>query len=247
MTAPVALTPEIASQNKGPRIIVIVYVFTILASLFVAGRIFSRIKKLGRLAVDDYLILISMAFGYTYLAFVTVAVRAGAGRHAAVLSIPDLENAIFFTTIGFIPGILSFTVPKFAVIILVTKLLSPHRWQKWIMWILAIINSSLILVTIAIVFAQCDPPKAMWTVGIDFKCWDPMVLVSVTICCGAFSALFDFYLALYPATVIWRLHMNLKKKLILSIALGFGVCAGIVAIYKCTTIPGVGDRKDFTC
>jgi hypothetical protein len=39
----------------------------------------------------------------------------------------------------------------------------------------------------------------------------------------AFSALFDFYLALYPATVIWRLHMNLKKKLILSIALGFGV------------------------
>jgi hypothetical protein len=60
MTAPGALPPEIASQNKGPRIIVIVYVFTILASLFVAGRIFSRIKKLGRLAVDDYLILISL-------------------------------------------------------------------------------------------------------------------------------------------------------------------------------------------
>jgi hypothetical protein len=47
-------------------------------------------------------------------------------------------------------------------------------------------------------------------------------------------------------------HSNLaashefKKKLFLSIALGFGVCAGIVAIYKCTTIPGVGDRTDFT-
>jgi hypothetical protein len=177
---------------------------------------------------------------------VTVAVRAGAGRHAAVLSTPDLEKAIFFTTIGFIPGILSFTVPKFAVIILVTKLLNPYRWQKWIMWILAIINLSLILVTIAIVFAQCDPPRAMWTIGIDFKCWDPIVLVSATLCCGAFSALFDFYLALYPATVIWRLHMNLKKKLFVSIALGFGVCAGIVAIYKCTTIPGVGDRNDFT-
>jgi hypothetical protein len=39
----------------------------------------------------------------------------------------------------------------------------------------------------------------------------------------AFSALFDFYLALYPATIIWRLHMNLKKKLFVSIALGFGV------------------------
>jgi hypothetical protein len=60
MTTPVELPPEIAAQNKGPRIIVIVYVFTILASLFGAGRIFSRIRTLGRLAVDDYLILVSL-------------------------------------------------------------------------------------------------------------------------------------------------------------------------------------------
>lgn len=33
----------------------------------------------------------------------------------------------------------------------------------------------------------------------------------------------DLYLAIYPAVVLWRLQMNIKKKLGLSIALGFGI------------------------
>lgn len=39
----------------------------------------------------------------------------------------------------------------------------------------------------------------------------------------AFSAVVDFYLALYPAIVLWSLQLHLKKKLALSVALGFGV------------------------
>jgi hypothetical protein len=39
----------------------------------------------------------------------------------------------------------------------------------------------------------------------------------------AFSSLSDFYLAIYPAVVLWSLEMNWRKKLALSVALGFGV------------------------
>ena len=39
----------------------------------------------------------------------------------------------------------------------------------------------------------------------------------------AFSALSDFYLALYPAVVLWSLDINQRKKLALMVALGFGV------------------------
>jgi len=37
-----------------------------------------------------------------------------------------------------------------------------------------------------------------------------------------FSAVFDLYLALYPSIVLMSLQMNLRKKLGLSTALGFG-------------------------
>ncbi|KAF5255854.1 hypothetical protein FOXYS1_13707 [Fusarium oxysporum] len=60
------------------------------------------------------------------------------------------------------------------------------------------------------------------------------------------SAFVDFYLALYPATVLWQLQMALRKKLVLTTALGFGICAGSVAIYKSTTIPGTAEKTDFT-
>ncbi len=37
-----------------------------------------------------------------------------------------------------------------------------------------------------------------------------------------FSAAVDFYLAVYPAIVLFHLQMPMKKKLGLSVALGFG-------------------------
>jgi len=49
--------PMPASQNQGPTILAVVYSVTFVASLFVAGRLFSRRRKLGRWAVDDYIIL----------------------------------------------------------------------------------------------------------------------------------------------------------------------------------------------
>jgi hypothetical protein len=39
----------------------------------------------------------------------------------------------------------------------------------------------------------------------------------------AFSALSDFYLALYPAISLWFMEIGLRKKIALSAALGFGV------------------------
>jgi hypothetical protein len=38
----------------------------------------------------------------------------------------------------------------------------------------------------------------------------------------ALSAFVDLYLAIYPAIVLWKLHMSTKKKLALMAALGLG-------------------------
>lgn len=39
---------------------------------------------------------------------------------------------------------------------------------------------------------------------------------------AAIAAAVDAYLANYPALIIWNLHMSLKKKIGLSLALGLG-------------------------
>lgn len=63
---------------------------------------------------------------------------------------------------------------------------------------------------------------------------------------AALSAFVDLYLALYPAVILARLQMNLRKKIALAVALGIGSVACIVAAYKCTRIPGLAS-DDFSC
>jgi len=157
------------------------------------------------------------------MSITTVAVHAGAGRHVAALTIPQAERALLFTTVSFIPGILSYTIPKFAVVLLIKDLLNPSRRHVTAIWALAGVNAVLIVLCITFVYVQCDPARALWTVGIEARCWDPAVLIVASIAAGASSALFDFWLALYPAAVLWGMQINLRKKVALSTALGFGV------------------------
>ncbi|KEY72276.1 hypothetical protein S7711_00274, partial [Stachybotrys chartarum IBT 7711] len=154
--------------------------------------------------------------------FVIASIQAGSGRHAAVLAPEDLERALYLTTVGFIPGILSFTLPKYAVVMLVSKLFNASRLQIWTMWSMAVLNTLLIIACIVVVWARCSPPSAMWTIGGNPDCWDPQIDVAIGIAAGVFSAVFDFYLAIYPGIVLWRFPINLKKKIVLSTALGFG-------------------------
>jgi len=60
MEEPAPLAADIAAQNKGPTVLAVSYPLTVLTSLFVAGRLFSRRRKLGRWEVDDYIILVSL-------------------------------------------------------------------------------------------------------------------------------------------------------------------------------------------
>jgi hypothetical protein len=130
------------------------------------------------------LIVPSKALGFVFLGFVTTSIRYGSGRHAATLEVPDLEKAIMYITLGFVPGILSFTVPKFAVILLLCNLLNPTRLHRWVLWTMSAINFAAITACIVIVYAACEPVYAQWTLSIVPKCWDPSYIVYSSIFAG---------------------------------------------------------------
>ena len=70
-------------------------------------------------------------------------------------------------------------------------------------------------------FAQCRPVAAQWH-EVPGVCWGRGVVIQYSITFGSVSAVFDFYLALYPTIVMCRLLLNWRKKLAVSSALGFG-------------------------
>lgn len=82
------------------------------------------------------------------------------------------------------------------------------------------------------------------------------------------SAFLDLFLAVYPATVLYRLQMNRKKKIGLMMILGMGLLyaplllqpvlqpereianessACAISIYKATRLTGLDVLTDYTC
>ncbi|ORX92630.1 hypothetical protein BCR34DRAFT_442949, partial [Clohesyomyces aquaticus] len=239
------LDPNFLSQNKGTSILAICSTLTAIASSFVAARLYVRAKLLSRVGLDDWLIILSMGFVYITFGLNVASVKAGNGQHMAALSLKQKSDAILFTIAGFCPGILSFAIPKLAVVALLTKIMNPSRKHKIFLWALTSGCLLILLGCVVILFAQCNPSRSQWDFSVEKKCWSPWILVYYSMFAGNVSAAVDLYLAVYPAVVLYRLQLNMRKKLALSFALGLGSVAAAVAVYKSTRLPGLASA-DFT-
>jgi len=145
---------------------------------------------------------------------------------------------------GFGPGVMSFGIPKLAVVAFLTHIMNPSRTHKIILWGMASLCVFNLLLCVVFHFAQCTPAASQWDFSLERRCWSPWILIWWATWSGCefvapflgsphkvvdhllietdFSAFLDLYLAVYPSIVLYKLQMNRKKKLALGGALGIG-------------------------
>jgi len=183
-----ALTAENENDDKGPKILAVIWTLTTLTLLMVTARIFIRLKMLKNFGIDDYLIVVSMVLSLAYCGVTTASIAYGFGQHAMKLSQYDMEMAILLNSLSFLCGILSFTVPKLAVTAMLTRILNPGLLQKIWLWTLVSLAAAVSCICIIILFTMCDPPEALWHVHLvvtaGAKCRDVWILVNYAIFTG---------------------------------------------------------------
>lgn len=234
------------AEDKGPTIMVLCWTFVGFATLFMACRLYVRIWMFRQLRSDDYWCLAGLFCAYLSSAMTVVAVKHGNGRHYQTLSIEQQEQVRLWTIAAFCPGVMCFGLPKFAVVTLLTRLLNPSRWHRWFLWGMTVWCLLTLFATVGTLLGQCTPTKAMWNFDMEIDCVDPKHIVNFSLYAGALSAFVDLYLAVYPAAVLLKLQMKLKKKLALTFALSIGCVGSAVAIYKTTRIPDGLSSPDFS-
>lgn len=60
MSSPVVGSDAWNAENKGPVIIITCWVFSVLSTLFVAGRLWVRIAVWKKVQLDDYLVVAAL-------------------------------------------------------------------------------------------------------------------------------------------------------------------------------------------
>ncbi|KAI3583831.1 hypothetical protein IWW34DRAFT_817285 [Fusarium oxysporum f. sp. albedinis] len=213
-------------EDKEPMIIAVCWTFTVLALIFVVARLFICA------------ILSNI--------FVTMSVYWGNGKHFDVLSLEQKQNTIKWMMAAYVPGIETLGFPKLAVIALLARLLMPGRIHLVVLWSMGIICCLSLTAMVTTLLLQCSPPRALWTLTMPRDCLAPSKLEGLAFWASSISAFLDFYLAVYPAITLWKLLMPLKKKLILSLALGMGVVCGAIGIVKATGVPTLASQ-DVSC
>ncbi|KAM0326237.1 hypothetical protein ACHAQA_006834 [Verticillium albo-atrum] len=239
------IPPEIANANKGPGILVTIIIVSILSTLFTGARLWVRGKILRQFHADDWLIVISVICCWASVALAIVAIDNGNGRHIVVLSQTQQERVTFWTLVGFPMGILSFGIPKLAVVAVLTRIMSPGRCHTIILWTMAGVCNVLLALNAVFLLGRCVPAASQWNFDMKGTCWDPQILVRYAIATGVFSAFVDLYLAVYPGMILLNLGIKKKKKIALTVALGLGCISTGVAIFKCTRLPLLA-AKDFS-
>ncbi|PYI32236.1 hypothetical protein BP00DRAFT_341944 [Aspergillus indologenus CBS 114.80] len=241
---------ESISDDKGPTILIVLWTLTGLTTVVVTGRMYIRAGLLHNLGVDDWLIVFSLLMGLVYCILTTINVRLGFGKHAWLLSATTVEHATFLNCLSFLFGIVSFTVPKLAVTAMLNRILNASHIQRVCLWTLSTLAAIVSGVCIIILFTMCDPPRALWQTSLVAEgkatCKNVWMLIDYAIFTGALSGLVDLALAIYPSTVLMKLHMSLRKRLALCAALGLGSVATAMAIIKCTQLIGLADQEDYT-
>jgi hypothetical protein len=151
----------------------------------------------------------------------------GGTRHLVYLvQDPELtKNLLMKNWISQSLAILCLGLGKIAIALLILRLLD--RVASWRRWSLHFVNAITLVNTVLMIvfnYVQCENPAALWdeTVKARTKCWDPKVQSSFSMYGASMHAAVDFYLAILPATLVWGLKVDLRKKLALCALLGCG-------------------------
>lgn len=158
--------------------------------------------------ISDWCLRKYQVCGYISTGLSTVAVKNGNGKHFSLLTTEQQENTVLYTTAAFCPGVISFGLPKMAVVILLTRLLNPSRYHKWFIWWLGIWCQLTLFATCGLLLGQCTPTNSLWNFSVEGKCFDKSILVGYCVYAGCGLAIPP---PVYMITIGPQANPNVKK------------------------------------
>jgi hypothetical protein len=211
--------------------------------------VYRRTATGNGLGLDDYITLFCMVVFLVTCIFVTISSHHGLGRHIASLSTEQIKQSLKWSLITNAVLVWTFSLPKFAIISTLQRILCPGIKTTILFWTLALSCQACILATSVWWFKQCDPVERNWDLSIEGKCADISILKNLGYFTSAYSSFLDLFFAIYPTPFIMRLNMPLKTRLAFASAMGLSVLGCFVSLYKLIILRQVFEimETDPTC
>ncbi|KAF4636603.1 hypothetical protein G7Y89_g1493 [Cudoniella acicularis] len=249
MSAPMMMlpVPPDGDVSRGPALLGVIWTMVAIDIVVVALRLWVRFAKRS-VGADDYLMLLACIFFIATVAVETMIVHYGLGKH--MYYVPPQNGVPFLKWVFILQSFTFFTLAfaKASIAILIMRLMGVEgRWLKRLLWVNIVFFFICAILSTVFDLVSCTPIQAQWDHTIqDAKCWPLSVNADWAIFISSYSSFLDFLLALVPISIIWKLKLDTKKKIAISVLLGLGMLSGVAAAVKTSESQRLGSQVDFT-
>ncbi|KAI1763721.1 hypothetical protein GGR53DRAFT_359307 [Hypoxylon sp. FL1150] len=211
--------------------------FTVIVALRIFCRSYYGTRQRAGLGLDDYVTVFCLILSLVVCVLVTIACGYGLGKHASQLDDYQKEHALKYNAIINAVLIWQFSLPKFAIIAILKRILNYGTRTAVLFWGLGITSQACILAVSIWWFKQCSPVEYVWDKTIEGgTCANINIMSNLAYFTSSYSAFLDLFFAFYPIPFVMRLNMPLRARLAVAGALSLSSLAFVVSVIKLTAL-----------
>ncbi|KAJ6146305.1 hypothetical protein N7497_008287 [Penicillium chrysogenum] len=224
-------------------VVVITSVFTGLALLVVALRLYTRIYMVKAPGLDDLIISCALICDLAFYACIILERKYGIGIHSSKLSEYDLQNQLFWLWLSVPFYNMTMIFAKLSALTLFARLFRPRPFllaTYIIMGALVIIG----LWTTLSGFFFCVPVNAFWDPSEDVRLANCLPAAPVWFTNAALQTSTDLVILVMPMPLLWKLQLPKRQKwgILVVFSLGiFIIGTSSARLYPLSIMVGGGD------
>ncbi|KAG6362551.1 hypothetical protein INS49_007643 [Diaporthe citri] len=220
-------------QMPGTEIGVIALVA--VATLSVLLRLGSRLVQDAGLRADDYLIIVALILCIGTCVVTVRMTGAGAGRHIWALRTEEVvETSLYLFALAIVYSLAAMAI-KMSIILLYVRVFSTANTAfRRCIFAAEFLTMALSVTFIVVILAACQPLQFFWTQYDGVSEGTCISTSSFFVAFSIFNVSVDVFLLVLPIPMVLKLHMSVRKKLIvcaLTMLGTFACAAGLIRIY----------------
>ncbi|KEQ95627.1 hypothetical protein AUEXF2481DRAFT_88450 [Aureobasidium subglaciale EXF-2481] len=206
----------------------------IFVTMFVGMRIYTRIRLVKCVSWDDYLIILATLVFYADAGLFQYIVKVGLGRHLWDVSAADFSPTFLevWTFAAMIYSV-SMLLIKMSILMLYRRLFPINNF-KYLWWVCAFCTVGYGLGALFSSLFACVPVRANWDLNIEpTRCINKKAFYIGN---GVMNIFTDLLILCLPIPIVWRLTLELRQKIILSVVFTLGSISCVISLVRLLSI-----------
>lgn len=228
--APGAQVPPPDYSNRGPAIVGCATVLIIVPTIAVAIRLWSRVVAAAvQLWWDDWAILVTLLFSHLFLATNIWWTTLGLGQHSWMIPATEIRLNDVANHVALIWYETVISLIKISALTLYARVFNSKRSFRITLWALGALITIWWIVLLVVPWTFCHPARKTIDPLIKGTCREGSSWYLAT---ALINALLDMVILILPMPLIWKLRINFRKKILVSVAFVFGYSSAFLSFAR---------------